>query len=78
MVSVKHTPLVLVILDGFGYSPKREGNAIALARTPHFDEWFARYPNTLIETSGEAVGDCEGVGFGVAEVFGEGEPAILF
>ncbi|HKQ07455.1 MAG TPA: 2,3-bisphosphoglycerate-independent phosphoglycerate mutase [Blastocatellia bacterium] len=56
MVSVKQTPLVLVILDGFGYSPKREGNAIALARTPHFDEWFAKYPNTLIETSGEAVG----------------------
>ncbi|HEY9231094.1 MAG TPA: 2,3-bisphosphoglycerate-independent phosphoglycerate mutase [Blastocatellia bacterium] len=60
MVSVKHTPLVLVILDGFGYSPKREGNAIALARTPHFDEWFARYPNTLIETSGEAVGVAAG------------------
>ena len=56
MVNAKHTPLVLVILDGFGHSPKREGNAIALAQTPHFDDWFANYPNTLIETSGEAVG----------------------
>ncbi|MFL6276804.1 MAG: 2,3-bisphosphoglycerate-independent phosphoglycerate mutase [Blastocatellia bacterium] len=60
MASVKQKPLVLVILDGFGYSPKREGNAIALARTPHFDEWFANYPNTLIETSGEAVGVAAG------------------
>jgi 2,3-bisphosphoglycerate-independent phosphoglycerate mutase len=60
LVNVKHTPLVLVILDGFGYSPKREGNAIALAHTPHFDEWFADYPNTLIETSGEAVGVAPG------------------
>ena len=56
MATVKHGPLVLVILDGFGFSPVREGNAIALAQTPHFDDWFANYPNTLIETSGEAVG----------------------
>jgi 2,3-bisphosphoglycerate-independent phosphoglycerate mutase len=47
---------VLIVLDGFGFSPRREGNAIALARTPHFDEWFATYPNTLIEASGSAVG----------------------
>jgi 2,3-bisphosphoglycerate-independent phosphoglycerate mutase len=60
LVTVKQKPLVLVILDGFGFSPKREGNAIALARTPHFDEWFASYPNTLIETSGEAVGVAAG------------------
>ncbi|HEV8488105.1 MAG TPA: 2,3-bisphosphoglycerate-independent phosphoglycerate mutase, partial [Blastocatellia bacterium] len=45
-----------MILDGFGYSPNREGNAIALARTPHFDEWFATYPNTLIDGSGRSVG----------------------
>jgi 2,3-bisphosphoglycerate-independent phosphoglycerate mutase len=45
-----------MILDGFGYSPNREGNAIALARTPHFDEWFANYPNTLIDGSGRSVG----------------------
>lgn len=56
MVSSKHTPMALVILDGFGHSPEREGNAIALARTPNFDEWFARYPNTLIDGSGKSVG----------------------
>jgi 2,3-bisphosphoglycerate-independent phosphoglycerate mutase len=52
----RNTPLVLIVLDGFGYSPRLNGNAIALARTPHFDEWYAKYPNTLIEASGEFVG----------------------
>jgi 2,3-bisphosphoglycerate-independent phosphoglycerate mutase len=56
LVRVKHTPLALIILDGFGYSPTNEGNAIALARTPHFDQWFDKYPNTLIDGSGKAVG----------------------
>jgi 2,3-bisphosphoglycerate-independent phosphoglycerate mutase len=56
LATVKNTPLVLIILDGFGYSSKRKGNAIALARTPHLDEWFKTYPSTLIEGSGKAVG----------------------
>ncbi|MGA9770036.1 MAG: 2,3-bisphosphoglycerate-independent phosphoglycerate mutase [Blastocatellia bacterium] len=56
MVKVNNTPLVLIVLDGFGYSPRLEGNAIKLAETPHFDDWFANYPNTLIEASGNAVG----------------------
>ena len=56
MISVRNTPLALIILDGFGYSPNKRGNAIALARTPHFDDWFARFPNTLIEGSGRYVG----------------------
>jgi 2,3-bisphosphoglycerate-independent phosphoglycerate mutase len=52
----KNTPLALIILDGFGYSDKTEGNAIALANTPRFDEWFANYPHTLIDGSGRSVG----------------------
>jgi 2,3-bisphosphoglycerate-independent phosphoglycerate mutase len=52
----KHTPLALIILDGFGHTDKTEGNAIALAKTPHFDEWFANYPHTLIDGSGRSVG----------------------
>lgn len=56
MNAVRNTPLVLIVLDGFGYSHEREGNAIALATTPHFDDWFKRCPNTLIEASGQYVG----------------------
>ncbi len=56
MTKVKNSPLVLIVLDGFGYSAQREGNAIALARTPHFDEWYKNYPNTLVEASGQYVG----------------------
>ena len=52
----RNTPLVLIVLDGFGYSSQSHGNAIALARTPHFDHWYTNYPNTLIEASGNYVG----------------------
>src|SRR5262245_30630022 len=55
-MKARNTPLVLIVLDGFGYSARREGNAIALARTPHFDQWYSSYPNTLIEASGQYVG----------------------
>ncbi|HEY1270494.1 MAG TPA: 2,3-bisphosphoglycerate-independent phosphoglycerate mutase [Terriglobales bacterium] len=49
-------PLVLIILDGWGYSPKTEANAIALARKPTYDRLLREYPNTLIHTSGKYVG----------------------
>jgi 2,3-bisphosphoglycerate-independent phosphoglycerate mutase len=49
-------PLVLTILDGWGYSPKTENNAIALARKPTYDKLLAEFPNTLIYTSGRYVG----------------------
>ena len=56
----KTRPLVLTILDGWGYSPLVEGNAIALARKPTYDSLLRRYPNTLIHTSGPYVGLPEG------------------
>jgi 2,3-bisphosphoglycerate-independent phosphoglycerate mutase len=49
-------PLVLTILDGWGFSPIVEGNAIAAAKKPVYDELLAKYPNTLIHTSGPFVG----------------------
>jgi len=49
-------PLVLVVLDGWGLRAERESNAIALARTPTWDELLARFPHTALEASGEAVG----------------------
>ncbi|MEA4911655.1 MAG: 2,3-bisphosphoglycerate-independent phosphoglycerate mutase, partial [Oscillospiraceae bacterium] len=49
-------PLVLMILDGFGYSPETKGNAIAAAKKPVLDELFATCPHTLIGASGLDVG----------------------
>jgi 2,3-bisphosphoglycerate-independent phosphoglycerate mutase len=53
-------PVVLTVLDGWGYRPETQGNAIALARKPNYDELLRRFPNTLIHTSGPAVGLPEG------------------
>lgn len=53
-------PIALIVCDGWGINPRREGNAIAQARTPHFDELNARWPNTRLLTSGLAVGLPEG------------------
>ncbi|MDT7777629.1 MAG: 2,3-bisphosphoglycerate-independent phosphoglycerate mutase [Acidobacteriota bacterium] len=49
-------PLALIILDGFGHSTVREGNAVALAEMPFYDEMREKYPHTLIEASGTCVG----------------------
>ena len=53
---MKSSPLALVILDGFGYSPDYESNAIAQAKKPTIDYLLANYPHTLLEASGSAVG----------------------
>jgi 2,3-bisphosphoglycerate-independent phosphoglycerate mutase len=53
-------PLVLSILDGWGFSPLAEGNAIATAKKPNYDRLLAEYPNTLVYTSGPYVGLPEG------------------
>jgi 2,3-bisphosphoglycerate-independent phosphoglycerate mutase len=56
----KKKPLVLTILDGWGFSAATEGNAIAAARKPTYDSLLREYPNTMIRTSGKAVGLPEG------------------
>jgi 2,3-bisphosphoglycerate-independent phosphoglycerate mutase len=56
----KIKPVVLTILDGWGFSPATEANAIAAARKPTYDYLLQRYPNTLIHTSGPFVGLPEG------------------
>jgi 2,3-bisphosphoglycerate-independent phosphoglycerate mutase len=60
-VSKQRGPLALIVLDGFGYRAEREGNAVALAAMPYYDELLERYPHTLIEASGECVGLPAGV-----------------
>jgi 2,3-bisphosphoglycerate-independent phosphoglycerate mutase len=50
------SPLVLLVLDGWGIRADRDNNAIALARTPVYDELLRRYPHAQLIASGEAVG----------------------
>ncbi|HEU4767569.1 MAG TPA: 2,3-bisphosphoglycerate-independent phosphoglycerate mutase [Pyrinomonadaceae bacterium] len=57
----KRAPLALIIIDGWGYSAAREGNAIALAATPFYDELCEKYPLTLLAAHGSRVGLPEGV-----------------
>jgi 2,3-bisphosphoglycerate-independent phosphoglycerate mutase len=54
IVDVK--PVVLLILDGWGYSEATEFNAIHAARTPNWDRLWRQHPHTLISTSGAEVG----------------------
>ncbi|HYD34317.1 MAG TPA: hypothetical protein VEA39_07070, partial [Methylophilaceae bacterium] len=42
------TPVLLLILDGFGYSDDMADNAIAQADTPNWDNLWKSYPHTLI------------------------------
>ncbi|HLY43715.1 MAG TPA: 2,3-bisphosphoglycerate-independent phosphoglycerate mutase [Terracidiphilus sp.] len=51
----KH-PLVLTILDGWGYRAETANNAIALARKPAYDKLLREFPNTLIRASEHFVG----------------------
>src|SRR5579871_1641387 len=53
-------PLILTILDGWGFSPGTEGNAIWAARKPNYDGLMREFPNTLVRTSGPSVGLPEG------------------
>ena len=49
-------PIVLTVLDGWGYRAETQGNAIALARKPNYDRLLQEFPNTLIHASGPYVG----------------------
>ncbi|MFT5708006.1 MAG: 2,3-bisphosphoglycerate-independent phosphoglycerate mutase [Oceanospirillaceae bacterium] len=49
------TPTALIILDGFGIE-ETESSAITVANTPVWDKLMANNPNSLVKTSGEAVG----------------------
>ncbi len=49
-------PIILCILDGFGYRKESHGNAILEAHKPNLEQFMNKYPTTLIEASGMAVG----------------------
>jgi len=49
-------PVMLVILDGFGWNPSPEDNAVALAKKPNFDRLWATSPHAFLTTCGRVVG----------------------
>ncbi|MCX7194584.1 MAG: 2,3-bisphosphoglycerate-independent phosphoglycerate mutase, partial [Proteobacteria bacterium] len=53
---MKITPVLLLILDGFGYSEETDHNAVAHAHKPNWDRLWRDYPHTLIRTSELSVG----------------------
>ena len=53
---MKVTPVLLLILDGFGYSEETADNAIAQAHTPNWDALWRDHPHALIHASEHAVG----------------------
>jgi 2,3-bisphosphoglycerate-independent phosphoglycerate mutase len=59
-ISPRARPVALIVLDGWGYRPETEGNAIELANTPTWDSLWGRGPRTLLEASGLRVGLPEG------------------
>jgi len=64
---MKNHPVLLIILDGLGLNPSRACNGWALAQTPRLDHYFASWPHTALQASGEAVGLPDGQ-FGNSEV----------
>ncbi|WP_039030148.1 2,3-bisphosphoglycerate-independent phosphoglycerate mutase [Leclercia adecarboxylata] len=55
-MSVSKKPMVLMILDGYGYREDQQDNAIFNAKTPVMDALWAKRPHTLIDASGLEVG----------------------
>jgi len=47
---------VLGVIDGFGYSPTLEGNAIAQTPTPTLDYLWSHFPHFLLKAAEEEVG----------------------
>jgi len=60
MANDERRPVVLVVLDGWGYREEREGNAIRMAQVPTWDRLWSRAPRTLLNASELAVGLPEG------------------
>jgi 2,3-bisphosphoglycerate-independent phosphoglycerate mutase len=48
--------VMLMILDGWGYSTDVNNNAVTAAKTPNLSKFVSNYPNTLIKCSGLDVG----------------------
>jgi len=53
---MKNTPLVLIIMDGWGIAPKGPGNALSLSKLSTITKVWSTYPHTSLAASGTAVG----------------------
>ena len=49
-------PVLLCVLDGWGYRKEKENNAIEMGNTPHWHDLVANWPHTMLATSGADVG----------------------
>ena len=49
-------PILLVIMDGVGFSKTGIGDAVSMANTPTLDYLLANYPNVRLKAHGPAVG----------------------
>ena len=49
-------PVLLVVMDGVGFSKTHLGDAVTMANTPTLDEMLKNYPNTRLKAHGPAVG----------------------
>ena len=58
---MQNIPVALVILDGWGIITHQQGDAIGMANLKTFSHFLKDYPNTILDTSGKAVGLPEGV-----------------
>ncbi len=67
MTEQQQRPVMLVILDGWGWRDSNTENAVRLAHTPAFDRLWGNGPHAFLTTSGEDVGLPEGQ-FGNSEV----------
>ncbi len=56
----KTRPVLLIVLDGWGYRLEARDNAVAAARKPVFEKIWSNYPHALLKASGQAVGLPEG------------------
>ncbi|WP_445367873.1 2,3-bisphosphoglycerate-independent phosphoglycerate mutase [Methylomonas sp. BW4-1] len=79
-------PVVTIVLDGVGISPREDGDAVKAARTPNLDRYMANYPMTTLLAHGTAVGmpSDEDMGnsevghnaFGAGRVFAQGAKLV--
>jgi len=53
---MRQKPVVLCVLDGWGYNPKKENNAIEMGKTPVWHDLIQKWPHTMLKTSGTDVG----------------------